>query len=236
MLEVRGLQAWYGSSHVLRGLDLVVRAGEIVNVLGRNGSGRSTLAKAVMGLVHWQGLMAWNGRSLAGRRVFEVAQLGVGYLPESRDVFPRLTVHQNLMLGLRPGTPAPGFDEAWTADRLYAAFPLLHKRRNTAAGVLSGGEQQVLSLGRTLMGNPRLLIADEPLEGLAPAVAEQVGGILEALRAQGTAVLLVDQNLGAAGGAAPDRVLVLGHGRAVFEGSPAQLLADTAVRREWLEV
>ncbi len=231
MLRLHDLHAFYGKSHVLHGVGFDVRPGEIVALLGRNGSGRSTCAKAIMGLVAWQGTIEWNGQGLAGRKSFEIARRGLGYVPESRDVFPGLTVHQNLLLGQK-GT-GPG--RRWNFDDMYAMFPRLQERQHTQAGVLSGGEQQMLTLCRTLMGNPELIIIDEPTEGLAPRLVEQVGAFLHRLREHGVSVLLIEQKLTIAL-AISDRVLVMGHGRIVFDGTPQALRADAAIRKEWLEV
>ncbi len=231
MLLVRGLHAFYGSSQVLRGVDFDVRPGEIVALLGRNGSGRSTTAKAVMGLVQARGTVQWQGQDLLGLPPHAIARRGVGYVPESRDVFPGLTVHQNLLLGRKPGQR----QARWQAEDLYRLFPALVPRRDTPAGVLSGGEQQMLTLARTLMGDPSLVLVDEPTEGLAPRLVAQVGGFLQALRAQGVSVLLVEQKLSIALEVA-DRVLVMGRGSIVFQGTPGQLQADARIRREWLEV
>jgi len=231
MLELRDLHAFYGKSHVLHGVDLRVGAGEIVALLGRNGSGRSTTAKAVMGLVRTQGLATWKGRALAGLKPFEIARLGIGYVPEGRDVFPRLSVHQNLALGIKPGARKP----RWSFEDMYALFPRLRERQHVEAGVLSGGEQQMLALCRSLMGDPELLIIDEPTEGLAPQVVEQVARYLLALRERGVGVLLIEQKLTIALEIS-QRCAVMGHGRVVFDGEPAALRGDSALRREWLEV
>jgi branched-chain amino acid transport system ATP-binding protein len=231
MLELEQLHAFYGKSHVLHGVTMRVGPGEIVALLGRNGSGRSTTAKAVMGLVRTQGRIDWRGRSLRGLPPYQVARRGIGYVPESRDVFPRLTVHQNLELGRQPGRR----DARWSFEDMYALFPRLRERRDVEAGVLSGGEQQMLTLCRSLMGDPGLLLIDEPTEGLAPRVVEQVAAFLLALKARGIAVLLVEQKLTIALEIS-ERCVVMGHGRVVFEGTPAQLRAEPGVRREWLEV
>lgn len=230
LLQVRGLQAWYGKSHVLHGVDLEVGAGEIVALLGRNGSGRSTTARAIMGLVDCQGEILWHGRSIRGQRTFEIARAGIGYVPEDRAIFPRLTVEQNLLLGRHRGKSG-----RWRLDDVYALFPPLGARRQTEAGRLSGGEQQMLTLCRTLMGEPQLILVDEPTEGLAPQLVEQVGAFLQQLQREGLAILLVEQKLAIAL-AVSQRTLVMGQGRVVFDGTPAQLLANPAVRREWLEV
>ncbi len=231
MLQVSQLQAFYGKSHVLHGVDLQVGEGEIVALLGRNGSGRSTTAKAIMGMVESQGSVLWNGQQIQGRKSYEIANLGVGYVPENRDIFPKLTVHQNLMLGQKRANKKP----RWTFEDMYAIFPRLKEREHTEAGVLSGGEQQMLTLCRTLMGDPDLIIIDEPTEGLAPKIVELVATYLQTLRARGLSVLLIEQKLTIAMQIS-DRCLVMGHGSIVFDGSPQALRADTAVRKEWLEV
>ncbi|MBK1711407.1 ATP-binding cassette domain-containing protein [Rubrivivax gelatinosus] len=231
MLTVRGLEAGYGVRPVLHGVDLDVGAGEIVALLGRNGSGRSTTAKALMGLLPARGSVRWQGAELLGRPAHEIARAGLGYVPESRDVFPTLSVNENLRLGERPrrGT------RRWTTAELLARFPRLAERAQAPAGVLSGGEQQMLTLARTLVGDPDLLIVDEPTEGLAPQVVAQVAELLAEARRRGVGVLLVEQKLAIALQLA-DRCLVMGHGRIVFAGTPAALAADAGVRREWLEV
>ena len=231
MLTVDNLHAYYGKSHVLHGVQLKVQPGEIVALLGRNGSGRSTTAKAIMGMVRAEGAVDWKGRRLLGRKPFEIARLGLGYVPESRDIFPKLTVRQNLLLGQK----GSGKGSRWTLDAMYAMFPRLKEREHTEAGVLSGGEQQMLTLCRTLMGDPELIIIDEPTEGLAPMIVEQVGQYLLKLREQGLAVLLIEQKLTIAMDIS-DRALVMGHGSIVFSGTPEQLRADPATRKEWLEV
>ena len=231
MLHVQGLNAFYGKSHVLHGVDFQVGDGEILALLGRNGSGRSTTAKAIMGLVDAQGSVQWNGHEVLGKKPYQIAQLGIGYVPENRDIFPRLTVHQNLMLGEKSGHRNP----RWTFEDMYTLFPRLRERADVEAGVLSGGEQQMLTLCRTLMGDPDLVIIDEPTEGLAPKIVELVAGFLQALRARGLSVLLIEQKLTIAMHIS-DRCLVMGHGSVVFEGTPADLQANAAVRKEWLEV
>ena len=231
MLAIHDLHAYYGKSHVLHGVNFDVQPGEIVALLGRNGSGRSTTAKAIMGLVDWQGAIDWKGQSLAGKKAFEIAHLGLGYVPESRDIFPSLTVHQNLLLGQK----GSGKASRWGYDDMYAMFPRLKEREHTAAGVMSGGEQQMLTLCRTLMGDPDLIIIDEPTEGLAPKIVELVGEYLQKLKARGISVLLIEQKLTIAMHIS-DRALVMGHGAIVFDGTPDGLRADAAVRKEWLEV
>ena len=231
MLTIDKLHAYYGKSHVLHGVGFDVQPGEIVALLGRNGSGRSTAAKAVMGLVDWQGTLQWKGQDLNGRKAYEIAHLGIGYVPESRDVFPNLTVHQNLLLGQK----GSGRDSRWSFDDMYEMFPRLKERRNIEAGVMSGGEQQMLTLCRTLMGDPDLIIIDEPTEGLAPKIVELVGEYLTRLKQRGISVLLIEQKLTIAM-TISDRALVMGHGSIVFQGTPDELRANSYVRKEWLEV
>jgi len=231
MLKIDNLHAYYGKSHVLHGVNLDIGQGEIVALLGRNGSGRSTTAKAIMGLVDCTGQIAWKGQDILGRKAYEIAHLGIGYVPENRDIFPTLTVHQNLMLGQK----GKGQGGRWGFDDMYGMFPRLKERQYTEAGVLSGGEQQMLTLCRALMGDPDLIIIDEPTEGLAPKIVELVGEYLKALKARGISVLLIEQKLTIAMSIS-DRALVMGHGSIVFQGTPEALRADAYVRKEWLEV
>ena len=231
MLKIDKLHAFYGKSHVLHGVSFDVQPGEIVALLGRNGSGRSTTAKAIMGLVDCEGEISWKGQKILGRKTFEIAHLGIGYVPENRDIFPKLTVHQNLMLGQKSvGKPC-----RWSFDDMYAMFPRLKERQHTEAGVLSGGEQQMLTLCRTLMGDPDLVIIDEPTEGLAPKIVELVGQYLQILKQKGLSVLLIEQKLTIAMRIS-DRTLVMGHGSIVFDGTPEALRLDNYTRTEWLEV
>lgn len=230
-LRVEHLQAGYGPSRVLHDLSFEVGQGEIVALLGRNGSGRSTTARAIMGLVERQGLVQWAGQSLQGLRSFEIAQRGIGYVPEAREIFPTLTVRQNLLLGLK----RTGQTGRWSLQEVFDLFPSLKAREHTPGGVLSGGEQQMLSLCRTLMGDPQLLILDEPTEGLSPQLVQQVEHVLALLRQRGVSVLLIEQKLQLALDMA-DRVLVMGHGRLVFDGSPQDLRKNVSIRQEWLEV
>ncbi len=231
MLTIHNLNAFYGKSHVLHGVNLSVNAGEIVALLGRNGSGRSTTAKAIMGLVECHGSLAWKGQEILGRKTFEIAHLGIGYVPENRDVFPNLTVEQNLYLGQKSARKSG----RWSLDDMYQLFPRLKERQHTEAGVMSGGEQQMLTLCRTLMGDPDLIIIDEPTEGLAPKIVELVAEFLKELKRRGISVLLIEQKLNIAM-AISDRALVMGHGSIVFDGTPKSLRADAEIRREWLEV
>jgi branched-chain amino acid transport system ATP-binding protein len=232
MLTLTDVHAYYGKSHVLHGVSFEVKPGEIVALLGRNGSGRSTTVKAIMGLVTCSGSVHWKGSEVLGRKAFEIAHAGIGYVPENRDIFPSLTVQQNLLLGQKSGSKKKS---GWCFDDMYQMFPRLKERQHTEAGVLSGGEQQMLTLCRTLMGDPELIMIDEPTEGLAPKIVELVGEYLRELKRRGIAVLLVEQKLTIALQVA-DRCLVMGHGQIVFEGTPAELRANAYIRKEWLEV
>jgi branched-chain amino acid transport system ATP-binding protein len=231
MLAVRDLHAYYGKSHILQGVNLEVRTGEIVSLLGRNGVGRSTTCKAIMGLVEPVGEVLWKGKSLAGLRPDQIAHAGIGYVPEDRQIFPTLTVRQNLELGLKRA----GRFGRWSFDDMFEIFPLLRERQENLASVLSGGEQQMLTMGRTLMGDPELVIIDEPTEGLAPMLAVQVGRFLDEIAHRGVSILLVEQKLTIALKIS-HRVYIMGHGRIVFEGTPADLATNVAVRKEHLEV
>ena len=231
MLEVRDLHAFYGKSHILQGVNLRIGTGEIVSLLGRNGVGRSTTCKAVMGLVPPVGSIEFKGKPIAGLRVDQISHLGIGYVPEDRQIFPTLTVRQNLELGLKKA----GTFGRWTFDDMYKLFPNLEERQANAAGVLSGGEQQMLTMCRTLMGDPELVIIDEPTEGLAPKLVDQVAHLLDEIAHRGVSILLVEQKLTIALRIS-HRLYVMGHGHIVFEGTPADLSANTQVRKEWLEV
>lgn len=231
MLEVRDLHAFYGKSHILQGVDLAIGSGEIVSLLGRNGVGRSTTCKAIMGLVAPHGEIRFKGAVVSGLRPDQIAHAGIGYVPEDRQVFPGLTVRQNLELGLK----RTGSFGRWNFEDVYKLFPNLGARRDNAAGVLSGGEQQMLTMCRTLMGDPDLVIIDEPTEGLAPKLVEQVGVLLDEIARRGVSILLVEQKLTIALKISK-RLYVMGHGRIVFEGDPAALGANETVRKEWLEV
>jgi branched-chain amino acid transport system ATP-binding protein len=230
MLEVRNLQAYYGKSHVLHGVDLYVASGEIVSLLGRNGVGRSTTAKAIMGMVDCTGTIRFKGLDLTKLRTYEIAHAGLGYVPESRDIFPTLTIEENLKLGLKSSKPG-----RWSYADCYRLFPRLQDRARTQAGVLSGGEQQMLTLARTMMGDPELVIIDEPTEGLAPMIVELVANFLRELKDHGVSILLIEQKLTIAL-AISQRLYVMGHGHMVFDGSPDDLKANKLIRQEWLEV
>jgi branched-chain amino acid transport system ATP-binding protein len=231
MLEVRKLHAYYGKSHILDGVDLDVAAGEIVSLVGRNGVGRSTTIKAIMGSVEPHGSIKFKEREIAGLKPFEIARLGLGYVPENRDIFPTLTVRQNLLLGQKKAK-ASG---RWSMEDMFELFPNLGERADTAGGVLSGGEQQMLTMCRTLMGDPDLVMVDEPTEGLAPQMVERVATLLNEMASRGVAILLVEQKLTIALNIS-SRVYVMGHGQIVFEGTPEELRTNVQVRKEWLEV
>ncbi len=230
-LQVQGLTAGYGGAPVLQGVHLRLAPGEVLALLGRNGSGRSTLARALMGLIPANGQITWQGQALHGLPPHQRARAGVGYVSESRDVFPRLSVRHNLLLGEQPGQR----HRPQALDDALALFPALARRLHTLAGVLSGGEQQMLALARCWMGQPRLMLIDEPTEGLAPQVVAQLAQALRHFQAQCVAVLLVEQKRQLALTVA-SRCAVMGRGRVVFDGTPAELLADEALQREWLAV
>jgi len=231
MLRLANLHAYYGKSHILHGVDMTVGEGEIVSLLGRNGSGRSTTVRTIMGLVAGEGSITFRGQEILGHKAFEIAHRGIGYVPENRDIFPTLTVRENLLLGMK----GPREQGRWTMRRVFELFPILEARANTPGGVLSGGEQQILSICRTLMGDPDLVMVDEPTEGLSPQLVGVMRELLESIAAQGVAILLIEQRLTIAL-AISHRLYVVGHGRIVFEGTPRDLRDNEGVRREWLEV
>jgi len=231
MLEVRDLHAYYGKSHVLHGVNLDVGPGEIVSLLGRNGVGRSTTIRAIMGLVQRRGSIRFKGRDLVGLKAFEIAHAGLGYVPENRDIFPGLTVRQNLLLGQKSARGGG----RWTTEQMFELFPRLKERVDTPAGVLSGGEQQMLTLCRTLMGDPELIMIDEPTEGLAPKLVELVGHFFQEGKKRGISILLVEQKLTITLDIS-ERLYVMGHGSIVFEGTPEDVRTNAAMRKEWLEV
>jgi branched-chain amino acid transport system ATP-binding protein len=233
MLEVKDLHAYYGKSHILHGVHLRVGQGEIVSLLGRNGVGRSTSIKAIMGQVHARGSVVFKQEQILGLMAFQIAHRGLGYVPENRDIFPTLTVEQNLVLGMKGSKP----DKAarWSLEDMYRLFPRLRERARVEAGMLSGGEQQMLTLCRTLMGDPDLIMIDEPTEGLAPKIVELVAELFTEIKNRGVSILLVEQKLAIALNIS-QRLYVMGHGHIVFEGTPDDLRANETVRKEWLEV
>jgi branched-chain amino acid transport system ATP-binding protein len=231
MLDVRDLHAYYGKSHILQGVDLTVGDNEIVSILGRNGVGRSTTLKAIMGNPAPHGEIAFKGRRIAGLKPHQVARCGLGYVPEERSIFPALTVAQNLLLGVKPGAQST----RWSLEETWRIFPQLRERADAPGGALSGGEQQMLTICRTLMGDPELIMIDEPTEGLSPQMVERIGELLQEIARRGISILLVEQRLVIALRIS-HRVYVMGHGRIVFEGTPDDLMAAPAVKHEWLEV
>jgi branched-chain amino acid transport system ATP-binding protein len=233
MLDVTDLHAYYGKSHILQGVNISIAEGEIVALLGRNGVGRSTTCKAVMGEVEPQGSVKFKGQEIAGRKAYEIANMGIGYVPENRDIFPGLTTRQNLILGLKPGQK----DGAgrWSMEDMFDMFENLRNRADVEASVLSGGEQQMLTMCRTLMGDPDFIMIDEPTEGLSPQMTQKVAELLKEIAKRGISTLLVEQKLAIALDIA-NRVYVMGHGQVVFEGTPDALKARDDVRKEWLEV
>ncbi len=233
MLNVSDLHAYYGKSHILQGVDIDIKEGEIVALLGRNGVGRSTTCKAVMGEVEPQGSIRFKGQEIAGKKAFEIANLGIGYVPENRDIFPGLTTRQNLILGLKPGQKDG--QGRWSMQDMFDMFSNLRERADVEASVLSGGEQQMLTMCRTLMGDPDFIMIDEPTEGLSPQMTQKVAELLQEIARRGISTLLVEQKLAIAMDIA-HRVYVMGHGRVVFEGTPDELRARDDVRKEWLEV
>lgn len=231
MLEVKDLHAYYGKSHIIQGVSFSIGEGEIVSLLGRNGVGRSTTIKSIMGEVEHTGSIKFRGKEIAGLESHRIARLGIGYVPENRDIFPTLTLQQNLILGMKKRSGGG----RWSQDDMYVLFPQLSGRKDFPGGVLSGGEQQMLTICRTLMGDPDLIMIDEPTEGLAPKLVEQVGKLLGEIADRGISILLVEQKLTIALKIS-NRVLVMGHGELVFEGTPAQLKKNKNIRKEWLEV
>ncbi|HZY11950.1 MAG TPA: ABC transporter ATP-binding protein [Beijerinckiaceae bacterium] len=231
LLQVQDLHAFYGKSHILHGVTFDIEAGEIVSMLGRNGVGRSTTIKAIMGDVPPRGTIRFRDREIAGMKPHQIARLGLGYVPENRDIFPSLTVRENLYLGQKSAKRTG----RWSMADMFKVFPRLEERADTPAGVLSGGEQQMLTMCRTLMGDPDLIMIDEPTEGLAPMMVELVGKLLSEIAGRGISILLVEQKLTIALKIS-HRLYVMGHGEIVFSGTPADLAANAGVRKEWLEV
>ena len=228
MLEVDAIHTFYGESHVLDGASLEVSRGEVVALLGRNGAGKTTLVRSIIGFERpRRGRIAWEGAAIEGQPPYAIARRGVGLVPQGRRLFAPLSVAENLVFGARPGP--------WTADRVYALFPRLRERAEQGAMTLSGGEQQMLAIGRALLTNPRLLLLDEPSEGLAPLIVQELGRVLAALKGEGLAMLVVEQNLPLALRVA-DRVYVLSRGRVVYHGSPGELAMDEDVKRRYLGI
>ncbi|GGW99849.1 ABC transporter ATP-binding protein [Undibacterium macrobrachii] len=234
LLTIQNLSAYYAQSQVLHGLNLDIKSSEVVALLGRNGAGRSTCLKAIMGMVRTEGQIQYRDQSLIGLPSFKIAQSGIAYVPEDRAIFAGLTVEQNLMLGIKPPARAES-TWLWRLDDAYALFPILFERRAVAAEVLSGGEQQMLTLARSLLGNPDLLLVDEPTEGLAPQVISQLLDFFVSVKQRGVAILLVEQKLELAKQIA-DRFLILGNGSIVFDGDWDEFIENQSLRQEWLEI
>jgi branched-chain amino acid transport system ATP-binding protein len=233
MLEIAGLDAYYGRAHILQGVSFAMERGQVLALMGRNGAGKSTTMKAIMGLVPPAGgVVGFEGQPVQGREPFEIARLGIGYVPEDRRVFSELSVMENLSVAQRPARPdAPH----WTPERLFALFPNLGRMRDRAGGAMSGGEQQMLTIARTLMGNPKLVLLDEPSEGLAPVIVEEMAKTILALKAEGLTVLISEQNLHFAGNVA-DRAAIIEKGMIRFTGTMDELKANEAVRSQYLSV
>jgi len=237
LLEVKDLNTYYGASHVLQGISLNVAEGELVVLLGRNGMGKSTALKTIMGLVKPKsGSVVFEGREITGYPPYKAAQAGIGYVPEDRRIFPELSVLDNLFLGIKGGKMGdPDDRNLWTMDRIFSHFPVLKERTHQKGKFLSGGEQQMLSIGRSLMGNPRLLLVDEPTEGLAPLMVREVRNVLEEINKAGVSILLVEHNLKVALSLA-DRVYLMGKAHIGFNGSVEELRDNRQVREKYLEV
>lgn len=235
LLEVKELNTYYGMSHVLQGISLTIDEGEVVALLGRNGMGKSTTLKSVMGMVKpSSGQIIYKGDDITGNPPFRVARLGIGYVPEDRRIFPNLTVDDNLTMGIKHGRAAKaGNSNAWSLDRVYDHFPKLKERCNQKGSLLSGGEQQMLAIGRALMGRPELLLLDEPSMGIAPLVVREIYNVVKQLNQAGTTVLLVEQNARAALKVA-HHSYVLERGEIVLEGLAAELLDNPKVKEHYL--
>lgn len=229
ILDVDGIHSYYGKSHILQGLALQVADGALLTVLGRNGAGKSTTLKTIAGVIAPRsGSIRFNGQHIAGLPAHRIAAMGVCLVPEHRGIFKLLTVEENLKLGLRRASP-------WQLDDIYRIFPRLKERRRNGGGQLSGGEQQMLAIGRALMNHPRLLMLDEPVEGLAPVIVEEIVAQLKLIKQSGVAIVLVEQNLEVCTQLA-DRHIIIEQGRVVFEGSNAEFLADDGVKDRYLGV
>ena len=231
MLQVKNLNSYYGKSHILQGVNLLINEGEIISLLGRNGVGRSTFIKSVMGMVDSRGSISFYGKEILGRSIHEIANIGIGYVSENRDIFPDLTVEENLELGKKENRNGV----KWNTEELFDLFPNLKKRINVLGGVLSGGEQQMLTICRCLMGCPKLIMIDEPTEGLSQQMVDNVEKLLKRIASKGVSILLVEQKLTIAFNLS-NRLYVMGHGKVVFEGKPEEVKKNNEIIKEWLEV
>ena len=231
MLNILNLNAYYGKSHILQGVTLKVKKGEIVSLLGRNGVGRSTTIKSIMGMVKATGSIKLFDKEILGKQIHEISNLGLAYVSENRDIFPDLTVLENLELGKKTiATQNP-----WDIEELFDLFPNLKNRKDVAGGALSGGEQQMLTISRSLMGNPKLIMIDEPTEGLSPQMVEKVEKLIRKIASKGVAIVLVEQKLTIAFKLS-DRLYVMGHGKIVYEGTSKEISKNDNIIKEWLEV
>jgi branched-chain amino acid transport system ATP-binding protein len=236
MLELENINTYYGHSHVLFDLSLYVESGEIVALVGRNGVGKTTTLRTIMGLTPpLGGSVQFKGDEISGKKAHEIAMMGIGFVPEERWIFRNLTVNQNLIMGIKPGQMGKEVKDGWTVERAYASFPTLAARKNQKGEVLSGGEMQMLTIARTLMGNPELILIDEPTEGLAPLIVDRVNEVIKQINDKGTTVLLVEQKLPVCLGLA-DRIYVLSKGEIKWFGTPAELEQRDDIRKEYLEV
>ena len=231
MLEVKNLNAYYGKSHILQGLNISVNEGEIVSLLGRNGVGRSTVLKSLMGMIKTDGSIIFDEKEINGKDIHEIANYGIGYVSENRDIFPDLTVRENLELGKKKNK----YGIKWEIEELFNLFPNLKNRIDVMGGVLSGGEQQMLTICRSLMGCPKLIMIDEPTEGLSPQMVTNVENLLKNIAKKGVSILLVEQKLTIAFKLS-DRLYVMGHGKIVYEGTPNEIKNNKSIVKEWLEV
>ena len=231
MLKIKNLNSYYGKSHILQGVNLIINEGEIVSLLGRNGVGRSTFIKSIMGIVNSQGSIIFNDKEILGKPVHEIANMGIGYVSENRDIFPDLTVKENLDLGKKENK----FGIKWNIEELFDLFPNLKNRIDVPGGLLSGGEQQMLTICRSLMGSPKLMMIDEPTEGLSPQMVDNVESLLRKISNKGVSILLVEQKLTIAFSLS-QRLYVMGHGKVVFEGKPQEIQNNKEIIKEWLEV
>ena len=236
MLKANEIHSFYGKSHILQGVSINLEQGNLVCLLGRNGVGKTTTLKSIMGMVKpAEGSILFKGREIVGRQPYEIARLGIGIVPEDRRIFPSLTVHENLLMGIVKRPESLSVGERWSVEKVYDLFPLLRARMKQKGGHLSGGEQQMLTMGRTLMGNPELILIDEPTEGLAPKIVTLVTGVLAAIHRSGTTLLLVEQNYKSAIKLA-ERFYIMSKGQVVFEGGGETLIQAGEVRKKYLEV